>query len=188
MNIKHLSALSAIAVAVLSVSGAAHADGRCSPRMLTGAYAFSAHGEVLGILDAASQLHRFDTPSVLDDVAMIGFDGSGQITRTDFGNIDGVPKGGQTAFASDQTGTYTVNPDCTGTITIQQNGVVLGLEIVIGDNGNLVKAMITSETVPGSRSALDGTSCPSGCAVGVQVSLEGKKLAVYDSHDRDSHK
>jgi hypothetical protein len=183
MKIKHLSILSAIAVALLSLSGVARADGVCSANTLKGAYAFSAHGEILGVLDTTNELHRFATPSILDDVALVTFDGSGQFARTDFGNIDGVPKGGQTAFNPNQSGTYTVNPDCTGTMTIRQNGVVLGLEIVIADSGTVVKSMISTETVPSSGPAADGTTCTSGCAVGVQVSLEGKKVVAFGNRE-----
>lgn len=50
MKSKRLCVLSATAVALLSLSGAARADGACAT--LKRAYAPSAHGEILGLLDA----------------------------------------------------------------------------------------------------------------------------------------
>lgn len=50
MKSKRLCVLSATAVALLSLSGAARADGACAT--LKRAYASSAHGEILGLLDA----------------------------------------------------------------------------------------------------------------------------------------
>jgi hypothetical protein len=185
MKIMHLSALSAIAIALLSLSGAAQAGGLCSNATLKGPYGFSAQGEVLGLLDATGTLLPFATPSVLNDVAIVTFDGMGNFTRTDFGNMNGVPKGGQTAFNPNQTGTYTVNPDCTGTMQIKYtagpvpSGVVLDLEMVVADDGTVVKAIIAKETVPAAGPTANGTTCSSNCQLGVQVSFEGKKVLVY---------
>jgi hypothetical protein len=184
MKIKHLSVLSATAVALLSLSGAAQAGGLCSGATLKGPYGFSAQGEVLGLLDA-NGLHPFTTPSILNDVAIVTFDGAGHFARTDFGNMNGVPKGGQTAFNPNQSGTYTVNADCTGTMQITYTagpvpaGVVLALEMVVADDGTVVKALIATETVPSAGPTADGTTCSSNCQLGVQVSFEGKKVLVY---------
>ena len=184
MKIKHLSILSATAVALLSLSGAAQAGGLCSNATLKGPYGFSAQGEVLGLLDGTT-LHAFTTPSILNDVAIVTFDGAGHFARTDFGNMNGVPKGGQTAFNPNQSGTYKVNSDCTGTMQITYTGgpvpagVVLDLEMVVADDGTLVKAIIATETVPSAGPTADGTTCSSNCQLGVQVTFEGKKVLVY---------
>lgn len=193
MKIKHLCISSAAAVALLLLSGAAQAGGHdqdshgglCSNATLKGPYGFSALGEVLGLLDATGKLHPFASPSSLNDVAILTFDGAGHFARTDFGNQNGVPKGGQTVFNPNQSGTYTVNGDCTGTMQITYNGgpvpagVVLGLVMVVADDGTLVKAIIATETVPSAGPAADGTTCSSNCQLGVQVSFEGKKVLVY---------
>ena len=93
MKSKHLTILSATtALALVSFGDAAWADGGCSSAMLKGSYAFSAIGEVIGLLDD-NGVHPFATPSVLNDVAILHFDGVSLFTRTDFGNINGVPKG-----------------------------------------------------------------------------------------------
>ncbi|MFL9993541.1 hypothetical protein PQR34_02925 [Paraburkholderia sediminicola] len=180
MKSKRLSVLSATAVALLALSGAAQAAGLCSNATLRGPYGFSAHGEVLGLLDASNTLHPFATPAILDDVSIFTFDGAGHFARTDFGNISGVPKGGQTAFNPNQSGTYTLNSDCTGSMNlVYSSGVVLGLEFVVDDDGSAVRAIISTETVPSAGPTPDNTTCPPSCAEGVQVSLEGKKVVVY---------
>lgn len=174
MNCKRLRLISLAAVALLSLSDAALADGRCSAATLRGAYGFSAEGRILGLLDQDG-VHPFKTPSILNDVAILSFDGSGQFSRTDFGNINGVPK--TSDFNPNQHGTYTVNSNCTGTMTITyDSGVVLALEMIITDDGRIVKALIATETVPSSTTPIDGTSCGSSCQQAVQVNMEGRKV------------
>jgi len=180
MKIRRSTVLSVLAVALLSLGGAAHAAGLCSNATLRGSYGFSAHGAVLGLLDASNTLHPFATPAILDDVAIVTFDGAGNFARTDFGNIGGIPKGGQTTFNPNQNGTYTLNSDCTGSMQIvYSTGVVLGLEMVAAEDGTLVKAIVATELVPTATPTVDGTTCPPSCTEGVQVSLEGKKVLVY---------
>ncbi|SAK53280.1 hypothetical protein AWB79_02003 [Caballeronia hypogeia] len=181
MKSKRLFVLSATALALVSIGNMAWADGGCSSASLRGSYAFSAVGEVIGILDDVG-VHPFKTPSVLNDVAIVRFDGVSHFSRTDFGTINGVPK--TPDFNSDQSGDYTVNANCTGTMTIRYtSGVVLDLMMVIADNGTVVKAVIGTETVPASTPALDGTTCGTSCKQAVRVSFDGKK--VFDARDRD---
>jgi hypothetical protein len=174
------SVLSATAVALMVLCGTASAAGLCSNQTLKGPYGFSAKGEALGILDSANVLHAFPTPAPLDDVAIVTFNGAGSFSRTDFGNVSGVPKGGQTAFNPNQNGRYTLNSDCTGNMTINyDNGVVLVLQMVVDSDASEVRAIISTDYVPGAGKAADGTSCTSGCYEGVQVSLEGKRVLFY---------
>ncbi|MBN3789468.1 hypothetical protein [Burkholderia sp. Ac-20353] len=182
MKSKHLTILSATAIVLLSLGGAARAAGTCSSDTLKGAYAFSAQGEIIGLLDAKG-VHPFATPSILDDVAIVTFDGVSHFSRTDFGNANGVPR--TPDFNSSQSGAYTVNPNCTGTMTIKyDNGVELDLKMVIGDNGKVVKALIATETVPTSLTPLDGTPCGNSCRQAVQVTFEGTKVFVsHEQHD-----
>ncbi|MFL9930563.1 hypothetical protein P0D88_15165 [Paraburkholderia sp. RL18-103-BIB-C] len=78
------------------------------------------------------------------------FDGAGDFTRTDFGVIGGLPKGGQTTFNLNQNGTYTVNSDCTGTMKILYTaggavpaGVETDLNIVVAADGSRVPDGLT---------------------------------------------
>ncbi|WP_118181125.1 hypothetical protein [Paraburkholderia phosphatilytica] len=178
--------LSAFAVLASVVCTSAYASPpACSAATLRGSYAFEAHGQVMGIISGGT-VHAFTTPQLLNDVAILNFDGVNSFARTDFGMIAGLPKGGQTMFNPNQTGTYTVNSDCTGTMTISYTGsgagIVLGLVMVISSDGTHVDAIITSETVPFAGPTVDGTTCGSSCQEGVQVALSGRKVANYGPH------
>jgi hypothetical protein len=189
MKIRHSCVMSVLAMALTALSGAAHAGGGwggggggpvCSNGTLKGAFAFNGHGEILGLLDTGGALHLFTTPAILDDVALVTFDGNGGFKRTDYGNIGGLPKGGSTDFNPNQSGTYTVNPDCTGSMHVAYtSGVQTDLRIVVADDGTLVKSVVYHAYTPASGPAADGTSCTMGCAQGVQEYFEGKKVLVY---------
>jgi hypothetical protein len=189
MKIKYLSILSATAVALLSLSGAAQAGdhdghgGLCSNATLRGPYSFIGHGVILGLKTADGVLHPYDAPSILDDVALVTFDGMGGFHRTDFGMIGGLPKGGKTTFNSAQHGLYTVNSDCTGTMQIFYDvggavpaGVETDLNIVVADDGTLIESVVY-RAVTVSGTAKDNTTCPTNCEQGVQEYFEGKKVA-----------
>jgi hypothetical protein len=185
MKTRHLSMLSATAIALFSLSSAAQADGFCSNATLKGAYGFRGHGEILGLIGADNKVHAFAAPSILDDVALVTFDGAGHFSRTDYGVIGGLPKGGQTTFNPYQSGTYTVNSDCTGTMKVVYSaggpvpaGVETDLEIVVAEDGTLIESVVsTAITVSGETP--DGTACPPYCVQGVQEQFEGKKVLVF---------
>lgn len=186
MKIKPLIALSATAVVLLSLSASAHAGGLCSNATLHGPFGFIGHGEILGLIGDDGKVHPFATTSILDDVALVTFDGMGNFSRTDFGSIGGLPKGGQTTFNPVQSGTYTVNSDCTGTMKIVYDaggpvpaGVETDLNIVVAADGTLVESVVYRAVVPSSAPTLDGTTCPTNCEQGVQEHFEGKKVFVY---------
>ncbi len=75
-------------------------------------------------------------------VALTNFDGNGNLTQTD--NIHGSLSGFATPDRAG-TGTYTVNADCTGTMTLTNAGAPpLMLRIVVVDNGNEVRTAVVS--------------------------------------------
>jgi hypothetical protein len=77
-------------------------------------------------------------------VAMTNFDGYGNLTQTD--NIHGSISGLVTPNRPG-TGTYTINPDCTGTMTLMNAGAPpLTLAIVLVDNGNEVRTAVMNPT------------------------------------------
>jgi hypothetical protein len=135
---------------------------------------------------ADGTLHPYAAQPILDDVALLTFDGRGGFRRTDFGMIGGLPKGGKTTFNPVQHGYYTVNSDCTGTMTIIYDaggavpaGVETDLNIVVAADGTLVESVVY-RAVTVSGSSADGQAvCPPDCEQGVQESFEGKKVAVY---------
>ena len=195
MKIKHLIILSAAVVALFSLSDAAQAGGPsgpggrgglCSNATLKGPYGFTGHGEILGLIGPDNQVHPYASTSILDDVALVTFDGAGGFTRTDFGVIGGLPKGGLTTFNPNQSGTYTVNSDCTGTMKIVYTaggavpaGVETDLNIVVAADGTLIESVVYRAVTVSGKSG-DGTvTCPQYCEQGVQESFEGKKIVVY---------
>ena len=69
------------------------------------------------------------------------FDGNGGITGTASLSING------TIVSLTETGTYKVNPDCTGTYTVSSAGGSTTAFFVIDDGGNEVKAVCTDPGV-----------------------------------------
>lgn len=104
-----LSKLIAAAAVGLLVTGtgAQSLMAACSNRTLSGSYAFRVSGEVF-------------TPNGIvnrDGVAMTHFDGEGGLTQVDWVVANGAVVPGppnQYGFHDMETGSYTVNPDCTG--------------------------------------------------------------------------
>ncbi|SPB17788.1 hypothetical protein NOV72_04991 [Caballeronia novacaledonica] len=186
--IKHLSVATAIAVALFSLSGAAQAggSGRCSNEMLRGPFSFIGHGVILGLIGDDGAVHPYAAPSILDDVALVTFDGMGHFTRTDFGVIAGLPKGGKTTFNPAQSGSYSVNSDCTGIMQITYEaggavpaGVETDLNMVVAADGTVIESVVYRALTVGGQSG-DGTvKCPPNCSQGVQESFEGKKVSVF---------
>ncbi|MFM0220959.1 hypothetical protein [Paraburkholderia dipogonis] len=195
MKIKQFSMLSATAVALLLLSGAAQADDHgghggsrslCSNATLKGPYGFTGHGEILGLIGPDNAVHPYASTSILDDVALVTFDGTGGFTRTDFGVIGGLPKGGSTAFNPNQNGTYSVNSDCTGTMKIVYTaggavpaGVETDLNIVVAADGTLVESVVYRAVTVSGTSGDGLVTCPQFCEQAVQESFEGKKVVVY---------
>jgi hypothetical protein len=134
--------LMAAAIALPGMSGAAWSGGSddlgCSNATLKGDYSFS----VLTIVEASPP-----GPGVV--VGLGTFDGKGGFKQTDFpGN--GATDLSLTAFRTGQTGTYTVNPNCTGFMTINL-GATVGVTtnaFVISNGGRSVHAVIAGFTAP----------------------------------------
>lgn len=141
-----LKGMMAAAIALPALNGAAWAGGSddlgCSNATLKGDYAFS----VLTIVAAAPV-----GPGVV--VGLGTFDGRGGFKQIDFpGN--GATDLGLTAFRTGQTGNYTVNPNCTGFVTIDLGATVgtVTNALVISNGGHAVHAVIAGFTAPGGAS------------------------------------
>jgi hypothetical protein len=116
-------AIAAIAAVALSIAPAARAaDKGCSYVSLMGTFSRRDTGTVLAPAAAAGS------------IAVVGtftFDGNGGVTGASYSS-----QNGNIGHAT-QTGTYTVNPDCTGTITVQisPGGYSAHYNFVIDDSG-----------------------------------------------------
>ena len=92
-----------------------------------------------------------------DGVAMTTFDGNGGLTHVDWVMANGAIVPGPTNSYGfyDETGSYTVNPDCTGTAQINfpipphgTSGAVIQLMFVIVDGGRTIHTIVNSLTPP----------------------------------------
>jgi hypothetical protein len=139
------SGLITTAIAVVALSGAAWAGGGddfgCSNATLKGEYAFG----------VTSYLASYP-PNVAAGIEV--FDGNGNFTQRDYIG-DSVPA--EFSPKGQETGTYTVNPDCTGSMVINLNapvqagstGVIKTL-FVISNGGRHIHDVVSEFTPPGS--------------------------------------
>lgn len=140
--------LTFIASAFLAASQCVLAQ--CSNATLRGHYAFTVTGQILAPPPAAGPI---------TGVAITEFDGKGNFTQVDHVVHNGVPPQEEWRPGS---GTYHVNPECTGTMTITQHPTIpadgspeLELYIVVGDNGNEIRTVVSgSPTVPPFQAAI----------------------------------
>jgi hypothetical protein len=78
---------------------------------------------------------------LVDGIAKTTFDGDGNLTQ-----VDAVAVNGSIAEVwRPGTGTYTLNPDCTGTMTLINEGQApLRLAIVVSQSGNVIHTVVTN--------------------------------------------
>jgi hypothetical protein len=114
---------------------------RCSNRTLHGSYALNIDGTIIA---GPNRL-------LLRGVAMREFDGRGNVSQVDFTTVNGAAAGTDWRSGS---GTYELNPDCTGTMEIIQSdgSPTLRLRLVVGDHGRT-----TYDISEGSSTGATGT-------------------------------
>ena len=128
-------------------------NGHCDRGTLNGNYAFRVSGQIL--MPGAAPVDR-------EGVAMTYFDGRGGLTQVDFVMSDGVPLSGPedplTGFHNHESGSYTVNPDCTGTAEIDlppppgmpAANPHLVLMFVLGNGGRVIHTIVSQLFPPGA--------------------------------------
>ncbi len=136
-----------IACVVLVLGGSAVAqpsDGKpghkgCSNRTLFGDYGGQIEGTILG-------------PNLpLRTLVMFRFDGEGTLTLVDHVVLNGVPPEQEWRPGS---GTYTVNPDCTGSAAITANPPI-PLHIVIVNHGKEIRGVVDGNAITVTASRVD---------------------------------
>jgi hypothetical protein len=128
---------------VLAMAPSAAADDKgCSNTTVKGTFAYTITGSTS------------NTPPPLTGpfggVGRQTYDGNGHVSGTQTVNLNG------NILRQTYTGTYTVNPDCTGSITLVVDippGLVTHSDFVIDDNGNEIRSV---ETDPGGVLTLVG--------------------------------
>ena len=110
----------------------AHASA-CSNLTIKGTYAFTIHGTVF--LPGGFTL-------LIDGLAKTTFDGNGNITQ-----LDAVAANGNVAPGwRVSTGTYSVNPDCTGSFTITNGDQPpIDAQFIVAQAGNTIHAMVIDQ-------------------------------------------
>jgi hypothetical protein len=106
----------------------------CSNRTLFGNYGFKIEGTILG--------PNFQ----IRGLALQHYDGRGNIKQVDHIVTEGMPPADEWTPG---TGTYTVNPDCTGSAVINSpsNPAPIALHFVIVNNGNEIRQVVDSNAV-----------------------------------------
>ena len=129
------------ATAVAQSNGESGNGGRCSNRTLSGDYACSTQGFLLNV----------PVPGVPPQATFVGitmnhYDGRGTVSWLEHVVFNGAPFNQGWASAN---GTYTVNPDCTGTaVVITPNSPVpLNLYFVLDDNGKDIREVLNTDAL-----------------------------------------
>jgi hypothetical protein len=120
-----------LVVLALATSSEVQARAReCTDSTIRGTYAFTIHGQIL----------TPGGPLLVDGIAKTTFDGNGELTQVAAVAINGnIP-----VVWSPSTGAYTVNPDCTGTMTLISTGQPpLHFAIVVSQSGNHIHTVVT---------------------------------------------
>jgi hypothetical protein len=112
----------------LSPALSAHTD-ECSNVTIEGTYAFMIHGQIL----------TANGPLIIDGIAKTTFDGNGNLVQVDAVAVNGdIP-----VVWRPGTGTYSVNSDCTGTMTfVSQGQAPIHLVILVSHSGDLIHAVV----------------------------------------------
>ncbi len=122
--------LAMLTLALATSSSMAAHDRECANITLKGSYAFTIHG----------QIFTPNGPVVVDGIAKTTLDGNGNLTQVDAVAANGIAS----QVWRPGTGTYTVNSDCTGTMTLQNpDQPPLHLAILVSDSGNLIHTVVT---------------------------------------------
>lgn len=127
------------AVACLTIGSASLAQAEsCSNASLNGKYGQTISGELL------------PAPGVIlpqNGVAMTYFDGNGGLTQEDYVVINGEPTA---PGLQSETGTYTVNSNCTGTATFHYlDGGEIVLQLVVVNHGSEFRTVVSKLTMGG---------------------------------------
>lgn len=124
----------------ISTTLTAHA-GTCSNSTIRGSYAFTIHGTIF-LPDGSTLL--------IDGIAKETFDGKGGETQVDAVATNGMLTPGWRPG----TGSYSVNPDCTGTQTIVVSGMPdLHLQFIVAQGGNTIHQVVID---PGFATTAEG--------------------------------
>jgi hypothetical protein len=163
------------------LTGAVSAQANCDNGSLQGQYAFKVQGANVGVFDSAGTLHPFASPLLVNGVGQFTFDGNGSLTKVDYNVGNGTPSITpaipltEDGFRTGQTGSYSVDEDCTGNLLFNvPGGRVVQIAFALVDYGQGVLGVVKAEHAPSLPAAIvpAGTSCDSGCDLGDNILIE----------------
>jgi hypothetical protein len=153
--IKKMITIAAICLVSLAAGTRAYALEDCSDSTLSGDYASTVSGQLF---------HADGTSETRQGVVMAQFNGHGGFTQTDYvpNTVNGItqklpgPLDPVSGFQTDESGTYRVNADCTGNLTINfapppvpgATGAVIRLLFVLGSHGDWLRTVVVDVTPP----------------------------------------
>jgi hypothetical protein len=174
-SIKVIIAISSVLIG----SPGAHAQRACDNSSLQGQYAFKVVGTLVGVFDSSGTLHPLVASQPINAIGQAIFQGNGQYSRVDFAVQNGAPvitpPVTTNDFRAGETGTYDVADDCTGVMTNNiPSGQTNTFAIAVADFGERIFGVVSSTHIPTLPPALvpSGTTCSSGCDVGVNLLIE----------------
>jgi hypothetical protein len=132
--------LLAVTVSATAQSATAEShEGHCSTRTLSGEYGCSVQGVLLNV-------PGLPPAATFVGVVTYTFDGKGNVTGTEHVVVNGSPL--NTGFGVN-SGTYSVNPDCTGTSMVDtpNSPVPLNLYFVIVDEGKEFREVLNTDAL-----------------------------------------
>ena len=136
---------------ISAVSARAQDATRCSNQTLIGDYGYTLNGQI--------QPPGAATSVPQQGIGMVHFNGDGTFTQVDFVMTNGAPSItpvtplNSNGFRTDESGTYTVNSDCTGTRTINAYtklgtlGATIEVKFVLAQGGREVREVATQITI-----------------------------------------
>jgi hypothetical protein len=164
--------------ATTGVGARAQFSTACTDATLKGDYSVTISGQIF--LPGGVVVQRLG-------INITHFDGAGHLSQEDLVLSSpnapaplGVPPKNASGFQIDETGTYTVNPDCTGMLTINfpnlttstggsVKGAVISAHFTISDSGRAVHILVTSLTPPGAPGPVPAL-----------ISSEGRKIGPIE--------
>jgi hypothetical protein len=141
-----VGSIAILCVLVLGPSAVAQPGGgksgreSCSNRTLSGDYGALIEGTILGL----------DFP--LRTLMMAHFDGEGGLTEVDHVVLNGVPPEEEWRPSS---GTYSVNPDCTGSAVINTGNPPIPLHFVVVNHGKEIRGVVDGNAITVNASKVD---------------------------------
>jgi hypothetical protein len=167
------TAILALALSLPSAMQAQASDNDgCTLATLNGDYGLRISGQVFNAAGAVVTQR--------DGIVMQHYDGAGNVTQEDYVFGNGIlvpgPTDPVTGFHVKEYGTYTVNPDCTGSATVYfpappipgTSGAVIKVMFVLTRHGRNIHQIVSSLTPPGPTGAQ--TTVPAN------IHADGEKL------------